>query len=455
MTDELDFTSYVTARWGQLVRALVALGASLGAAHRGAAETLSRCHDEWDDRYEWLDLDVHVVGDLLDRFRRRHEDWWAAPTSAEDAEVLEAAGWPDLQPRLDALPAEERTALVLTEVVGLSPDQVRDVTGDDVRPRSAEPAADLHAVLDLLPVDPPPVEEMVAASEARRRRRRRLSLGVVAAILLVAGLVALLTGRDTEADGDEPAERFATVRSVAYDNPSPVAWYAANTLYLPHSQLELRDVRAFAQWRDGAVYLDVRGNLITVSAKGDRARVTRLPGSATFGVYGALNLVVWVDPHGPELVGYDLVNQEEVWSTELSDERTELLHVDGSTATLATPLQLLRADLEDGDVDVVPDDRLPGELDRTDAFAITREDPADPLIELVDLASGQPVPIDIGESSTVTDARFGPDDSLMVLIEPPSGSAISEIRRCVPPAFDDCRALTYFPGGGARPLLAY
>lgn len=455
MTDERDFTSYVTARWAQLVRALVASGASPAAAHRGAAETLSRCHDDWDDRDEWADLDVHVVRDAFERWQRRREEWWSAPVSAEDAEALEEAGWPDLEPRLDQLAPADREALVVAEILGLSLDQVREVTRTEARSPGRELAAELHAVLDLLPVDPPPVEEMVAASERRHRRRRTVSLAALVIIGLVAGLVTTLVVRHDDSSGGEPPEPFATVRSVPYDNPSPVAWYAAGTLFLSHSQLELRDVRAFAQWRDGAVYLDIRGNLITVSAKGDRARITTLPVAATFGVYERANEVIWVDPRGPELVAYDLIEQKQRFAVELPDERTRLLDIEGSTATLDTPVQLLRADLRSGEVDVVPDDRLAGELDRTDGYALTRTTPEDPHVEVVDLATGQPISIDIDESSTVTAARFGPDGSLMVLIEPPSGDAISEIRRCPPPDFDDCRALTYFPGGGAPPLLAF
>jgi hypothetical protein len=274
MTDERDFTSYVTARWAQLVRCLVAAGAPLGAAHRGAAETLSSCHDDWDDRDEWSDLDVHVVRDLFDRWERRRDEWWTLPVSDEDTEALEAAGWPDLEARLDQLTPADRQALVITEVLGLGPDQVRSVTRTETRPQGRQFGAELHAALDLLAVDPPPIDAMVAASRQRRRRRRTASIAVVAAIAVVAGLVATLVVRHDSEPEKGSTERFATVRSVPYDNPSPIAWYAGGTFYLPHSQLAVRDVRAFAQWRDGAVYLDVRGNLLTVSAKGDRARIT-------------------------------------------------------------------------------------------------------------------------------------------------------------------------------------
>src|ERR1044072_3787724 len=116
MTDERDFTSYVTARWAQLVRCLVAAGAPLGAAHRGAAETLSRCHDDWDDRDERSDLDVHVARALFDRWEPRRDAWWTVPVSDEDAEALEAAGWPDLEARLDTINPADRQALVISEV---------------------------------------------------------------------------------------------------------------------------------------------------------------------------------------------------------------------------------------------------------------------------------------------------------------------------------------------------
>jgi hypothetical protein len=119
-------------------------------------------------------------------------------------------------------------------------------------------------------------------------------------------------------------------------------------------------------------------------------------------------------------------------------------------------VQVLTADLKTGDVNVVPDTRLPGELDRSDDYVLAREQAGSDAspIQLIDIDTGEPVPIDVREGESVSDARFGTDGSVMLLIEPPGGAQISEIRRCSPP-FTDCRALAYFPSGGARPLLAH
>jgi len=454
MTDERDFTAYVTARWAQLVRCLVAMGAPLGIAHDAVGDALSRCHDEWDDRDEWADLDVHVVRDLFERWDHRRDDWWAAPVPEADAEALEDAGWPALEERLDPLTPEDRRALVVSEVLGMGPDQVRAIAGTETRHQSLELAGQLHEVLDLLPVDPPPLEAMAAASRQRRRRRRTVSIGAVAVLVLVGALVTVLAVRHEEPAEGVPPERFASVRSVPYDNPSPVAWYSGGTLYLPHSQLALRDVRQFAQWRDGAVYLDVRGNLLTVSAKGDRARITTLGSTGTFGVLDEQDDVVWIDPRGPELVVHDLVEGTDRLTIPLNDAATRIVDVDGRTAYLETDVQLLTADLRSGDLHVVPDERMEGEIDRYKGYALAREGPSEfSQIRLYELKTGEPVPLLVDGPEAVSDARFGSDGSVMLLIEPESRAQISEVRRC-PPPYQECRTLAIFPTGGARPLLA-
>ena len=208
MTDDRDFTSYVAARWTPLVRSLVALGAPLTVAHRGAAETLSRCHDAWDERDEWVDLDVHVFQDLVNRWGQHRDAWWERPVGDDEVQALTDAGWPSLETVLDRIDVADRTALVLHEVAGLSPDQVMDVAGADGVPTNPMLVADLHQVVELLPVEQPPIAEMIAASQRRQRRRRALSVAGGVAVLAVAGVVVAVALRYDDRSADPNPETF-------------------------------------------------------------------------------------------------------------------------------------------------------------------------------------------------------------------------------------------------------
>lgn len=451
MTDDRDFTSYVAARWTPLVRSLLALGAPLEAAHRGAAETLSRCHDSWDERDAWADLDVHVFQDLVSRWKRRRDAWWEL--SARDREVEAAPGWPEIEATLDRIDVAGRTALVLREVARLSPDQAQDVAGADGAPADPALVAGLRAAVEMFPVDQPPVAEMIAASRRRRGRMRALSVAGGVAVVVVAGVVTAIALRAGNPSADESVETFDPVTSRSYDNPSPLAWYADGTLYLPHSQVDLRDVRAFAQWDDGAVYLDLRGNLVTVTRDGERRLVAAVDPDSTFLVSDTEDRLVWVDPEGPLLVDYDLDTQERLREVDLEERPVRIVSLEDAGAYVASAEQLLSVNLDQGSVDVVPDWRLPGELERDGRFVLTQEGAgaATARIRLYDTDTAHPVALDIDEPRSVTAARFAPDHSVVMLLEPP-GSQVSEVHRCATP-YADCQLVAWYPAGGARSLL--
>ena len=452
MTDDRDFTSYVAARWTPLVRSLVALGAPLAAAHRSAAETLSRCHDAWDERDAWVDLDVHVFQDLVNRWEHRRDAWWERPLGDDEVEALTAAGWPGVEAELDRIDVPDRKALVLHAVGGLTEAQVLDVAGAEGVPSNPTLVTEVHDALEMLPVDQPPLAEMIAASQHRRGRRRAFSIAAGVAVVAVAGVVTALVLRyDPPADQDP--ETFDRVRSRAYNSPSPVAWYGSGTLYLPHSQVDLRDVRDFAQWDDGAVYLDLRGNLVTVNRDGYRDLIATLGPDSSFYVSDTEDEIVWVDSDGPELVDYDLDTGERRLELDLEGDRARIVSLQDTTAYVASGEQLLSVDLDDGAVDVVPDWRLPGELDRDGRFVLTQEGAgaATARIRLYDTDTGRPVPLDIDEPRSVTAARFGPDGSVVLILEPP-GVQVSELHRCISP-YGPCMLIAWFPAGGARSRL--
>jgi hypothetical protein len=453
VTDDLDFTSYVSARWAQLVRCLIGIGVPPGPAHDATADTLSRVHDEWDARDEWADIDVHVVRELFERWDRRRDAWWTEPVPESEAADLAEAGWPEVEAQLDLMEVADRRALVLDRVVGLAPDQVRDLTGAQVRRPEYGAVPELLLVLEQVPVDPPPVDSLIAASADRRRRRRTTSIGAVLALVLIAGGIAALVASREEPIAEKGPERFASVESIAYPNPSPMAWYADGTFYLPQTKFDIRDVREFAQWGDGAVYLDVRGNLMTVSREGERVRIATLGLEATFAVFDEADQVVWVDPAVPELVLYDLAADERVLERELSEEGSRIAYVEEGLAYLTLGDQFVSVDLSDGVIDPAADRRMPGELDRFRYYALTREGggAATSRVRLYDTRTVEPVPLDIEEPRSVSAARFASDGTVILLVEPP-GARMSEVRRCEPP-WDECRLVAFFPPGGARSLL--
>ena len=107
-----------------------------------------------------------------------------------------------------------------------------------------------------------------------------------------------------------------------------------------------------------------------------------------------------------------------------------------------------------GTVDVVPDWRLPGELERDGRFALTQEGggAATARIRLYDTDSAHPVPLDIDEPRSVTAARFAPDHSVVMLFEPPgfAGLGGASLRQRRTPSASWSRGI---PAGGARSLL--
>ena len=186
-------------------------------------------------------------------------------------------GWPEIEAALDRIGVADRTALVLQEVAGLSPTQVQDVTGRGRRAVGSGPGG--RPAPGGRDVPRRPAADRGDDRGLRRRRGAGCGRPPSPAASLSwpsAGVVTAVVLRADDPPADDASETFDPVTSRTYDNPSPLAWYADGTLYLPHSQVDLRDVRDFAQWDDGAVYLDLRGNLVTVTRDGDRRLIATL-----------------------------------------------------------------------------------------------------------------------------------------------------------------------------------
>jgi hypothetical protein len=272
-------------------------------------------------------------------------------------------------------------------------------------------------------------------------------------VVVVVGVVTAIVLRAGDPSADESAETFDPATSRTYDNPAPLAWYADGTLYLPHSQVDLRDVRDFAQWDDGAVYLDLRGNLVTVTRDGERRLIAALDPDSTFLVSDTKDQLVWVDPDGPSLVEYDLDTQERLREIDLEEGPVRIVSLEDAGAYVASTGQLLAVNLDVGSVDAVPDWRLPGELERDGRYVLTQEGTgaATARIRLYDTDTAHPITLDIDEPRSVTAARFAPDHSVVMLLEPP-GSQVSEVHRCAAP-YTECQLVAWYPAGGARSLL--
>jgi hypothetical protein len=452
MTDDRDFTSYVAARWTQLVRSLFALGAPLHHAHESAAVAVSRCHDDWDERDEWGDLDVHVFRELLETWERRRAGWWERPVGPEEAEALADGGWAEVEAVLDRMTVPKRRALVLREVAGLGIDQARALAGVDPGHPDPEVLANLLGVLDLLPVDPPRIEAMIALSKGRRTRRMLVSLSAGLAVLAIAGVVTAVVLRHDDA-GNDSSDGFGPVRSEQKFNPSPIAYYADGHLHLARSQVAVPDLREFASWNEGAVYLDLRGNLATVTGDGERALIEALGAEGSFAVSDLEDRVVWIDPDASELVDYDLVSEERVLEVELPSS-SRLVLLEGQRAYLTSDEGFFAVELQDGAIHQAVDRRLPGELDRDGRYVLTREGggAATSRVRLTDTTTGAQVRLDIDDPGHVSAARFAPDGAVILLVEPPTAQ-ISEVRRCEVP-FDRCPRIGFYPAGGARAVLA-
>jgi hypothetical protein len=273
------------------------------------------------------------------------------------------------------------------------------------------------------------------------------------AVLVVAGVVTALVVREDEAAPEEPPGAFGPVRSVPSYNASPIPFYANGRLYLTTAVVQLRDVREFAVWDDGAVYLDVSGNLVTVTPEGDRGLITNLGPAGSFEVTDLDDRVVWVDPEAPELVHHDLETGERLLEVALPDPG-EVAYVEGGRAYVASDATFYSVDLDDGEIYPAVDPRLPFELDRNGEFVLTLESAglATSQVQLSDTTTGRRVPLGIDDPADVSAARFAPDGAVILLVER-EAAQISEVHRCEPP-YDRCPRIEFYTPGGARAILA-
>lgn len=82
MDHDGDFSAYVAARWGNLVRSAVVLGCTLDEAHDLVQTTLMRCYTKWAkvQRAENRDANVYRILINCHRDSRRRHWWGEQPT---------------------------------------------------------------------------------------------------------------------------------------------------------------------------------------------------------------------------------------------------------------------------------------------------------------------------------------------------------------------------------------
>ncbi len=301
-----DVESYTHARWNDLVRTLVALGADVPEAELAARAALVRCWHAWKEEHRSGDVDVLVYGALL-----------------------RAWGWPREHPAVGAddvartLVAEGRLSDYAAErVTGADPGAMplREWQPED-RDDAYRGAAPLASIRDDL-----------------RRRRRRTTTFVAAAAAVtavVAGLVLLL--------GEEPTPPDPPPVVV---NPLPLAWWSQDTLHLARGEVTVPGLTALAQAGQGASYPVVIGD--------DRGRVSQVGDDlepVQIGTYelGATirasldGLATWVDVSDPipSVVVWDTEAREVVDRLPLTDSRTglqtQVVALDGDTVYLRSP----------------------------------------------------------------------------------------------------------------------
>jgi RNA polymerase sigma-70 factor (sigma-E family) len=131
-----DFSDYVAARWGSLVRAAVLLGCSAVEAEDLVQGTLERCLLKWDKVRVAEDRNAYVHRVLINQFISSRRRRWTGERPAAvlpelaGSDQTEAVDDSDAVMRaLDRLGREQRTAVVLRYYAHLTEQQMASVLG--------------------------------------------------------------------------------------------------------------------------------------------------------------------------------------------------------------------------------------------------------------------------------------------------------------------------------------
>jgi hypothetical protein len=432
-----DVASYVAARWADLVRTLVELGAAVPEAELAARDACARTWRAWAREHRTGDVDVLVFEELLHRW-----------------------GWPQERPDLDP----ERVAQVLVTTGRVSEHAAELVTGADA---GGTPVTAAWAPDDDLYRGVAPVAEI--RDDLRRRRRRTTTVVAAAAVVLSVGvgLVRVLdTGPDRPDRPDQPDRPVVA-------NPLPLAWWSVGALNLGRSRVAVPGLVELAQAGDEesstVVYLDDRGGVWQVDDTTDPELVGRSePGSGIRATEEGRAAWIEVGDDAPAVVVWDTVERRILGRLVLEDPGgpAEVVALDGDTVYLRTPVGTRSWEL--GDVEALPARGVVTARDgvlvvteppsRTDDAAPVRAGPRrftvdadlraalspDGLIVATwmpgspDLALTGPgaslatVPLQLPERDGIGEARFAPNGDLVLVLtrEPSAGGAVT-VATCV------------------------
>lgn len=314
-SDRSDFDSFLAARWPDLVRTLVFLGHPQAEAEVIALAALSRVLPGWRRMRREDDVDVRLYEELVEA-RERHlpaadgavaGDRPAAPVSEVPPGLAEQSERRrEVEAALAILAPEEREALVLRLVGGLSEGQLADVLGEPpLLPRT--PAADdVRLAAEAVVVEPVGVDEVAGLVRARRRRLGLRTVAVAAVLVLLAGGGWWLTG----AGGPHRPAPKVTQQT----NPLPVPWYFDGVLHLADVAVEVEPVRELVQVPYGAVLSDDQGAVVTVAPDGRQTHVGDTVVGSPLVAEPDTGWVAWADPGqgDPLLIVFDTRLGEEV-----------------------------------------------------------------------------------------------------------------------------------------------
>lgn len=248
MRPDDDLTSYVAARRPVLEEVLRRLDCPRFLVAGVISETIGRCRPHWSRTSREDDVDVVVLGALLESWQGRHR----------------VEGW---QPRAGA---------VLREVAGLDPRQAAEV-------------------VDAL----------------RRARLRPLAARGVAGLagaLVVAGLVAALW---PSGPAGSDRDVLPPVEAEQVEGLVDAVWYAAGILRLRDATVAVGAVRDLAEVPGGAIYLAGDGRVVAVDGSGERAVLGRGASDTRVVASADGTLAAWRDPDG-DLVLVDVPTGREL-----------------------------------------------------------------------------------------------------------------------------------------------
>lgn len=501
MREDGDFEAYLVARGVPVVRTLVMLGCTEPTAERIARAAFARLRSGW-SRARDTDVDAHTYAHVVDEWHRARAARGAGPREP-------VAGtddrWQDLEPALDRLPYDVRSALLLRHVAGLGEAQLAEVLHHPPDPGGTPGGEEVREAAASIPVMTPSLDEVREVQREQRHRRRVVAATWVSAAVVVVGAATWWGLRPVDHGPDE----LGVAATTAAESPTDVAWYANGQLHLAHVAIDLPPLSELVAVNGGAVYVDQDGAVVFVADDGARTRLGSTDAGSPLVGSDVEGWVSWSDTTGvePVLVLYDLTSRQRIRAVTPPDPEhesaTRLLPVaidqgqlyfrtEQGTSYSVSPAgaaQPVGQDL----LDVRSATRVfqsdPGSIRMLQSFfstvtsglgagaqlspdgnlALTRvPSPQSQFgtVQLYDTRSGELLPTGLSADDVAIDAAFGPENTVTYIVarlaDRPSSdefvrqsfSGALELRSCsVEVPVPSCRIDAKFPSTGSTPLL--